>query len=62
MTSPELPSILDVKQRYNIEFSNYAVFMYHPVTTEIEYLSSNIKNTVDALIESKKKLCSYLSK
>ncbi|CAM2735470.1 UDP-N-acetylglucosamine 2-epimerase [Shewanella algae] len=54
MTSPELPSILDVKQRYNIEFSNYAVFMYHPVTTEIEYLSSNIKNTVDALIESKR--------
>jgi UDP-N-acetylglucosamine 2-epimerase (hydrolysing) len=53
MTSNELPSINEVKARYNINFDKYSVFMYHPVTTEIDTLSRNIRETIDALIESK---------
>ncbi|EGR1119509.1 UDP-N-acetylglucosamine 2-epimerase [Vibrio parahaemolyticus] len=52
MASSCLPSINDVKERYEIPFNEYSVFMYHPVTTELEQLPKNIKNTVDALIES----------
>lgn len=52
MSSSNLPSITKVRERYDIPFSTYSVFMYHPVTTEIEKLSENISNSVDALLES----------
>jgi UDP-N-acetylglucosamine 2-epimerase (hydrolysing) len=55
MTSSELPEISVVKSRYNIIFSNYYVFMYHPVTTDVDNLAGNIKVTIDALIESNEK-------
>ncbi|PMH45975.1 UDP-N-acetyl-D-glucosamine 2-epimerase, UDP-hydrolysing [Vibrio sp. 10N.286.49.B3] len=55
MTSPNLPSLEQVKQRYNIQFDDYAVFMYHPVTTDIDNLPQNIKQTVDAIIASDQK-------
>lgn len=54
MISSNLPSLKEVKERYNIPFETYSVFMYHPVTTEINDLNVNISNTVDALIESQK--------
>ncbi|EPW1045843.1 TPA: UDP-N-acetylglucosamine 2-epimerase [Vibrio parahaemolyticus] len=54
MISSNLPSLKEVKERYNIPFETYSVFMYHPVTTEINDLKANISNTVDALIESQK--------
>ncbi len=53
MTSPNLPSLYDATKRYDIDFESYAVFMYHPVTTDIINLPQNIKQTVDALIKSK---------
>ncbi|WP_341659295.1 UDP-N-acetylglucosamine 2-epimerase [Vibrio sp.] len=52
MTSNRLPNLCEVKKRYQIPFEDYAVFMYHPVTTELDELSSNISNSVDALIAS----------
>ncbi|MEZ8281646.1 UDP-N-acetylglucosamine 2-epimerase [Vibrio splendidus] len=54
MTSPNLPSIQEVKARYDIDFDSYSVFMYHPVTTDIENIPLKIKQSVDALIESEK--------
>lgn len=45
-------SIEKIKQRYDIEFSNYGILIYHPVTTEINNLGNNIKEVVDAVIES----------
>ncbi|PTO86004.1 UDP-N-acetylglucosamine 2-epimerase [Vibrio splendidus] len=54
MLSSTLPSLEQVKDRYDIKFDNYAVFMYHPVTTAIDGLAENIKEVVDALLESKK--------
>lgn len=53
MVSPDLPSIRVTKEYYEVPFENYNIFMYHPVTTEIELLPDKIKNIVDALLESK---------
>ncbi|EGR2909580.1 UDP-N-acetylglucosamine 2-epimerase (hydrolyzing), partial [Vibrio parahaemolyticus] len=52
MTSSDLPSLDLVKKRYEIPFNDYSVFMYHPVTTEVDQLPEKISNTVDALLES----------
>lgn len=54
MNSASLPSISKVKHRYNIEFDNYGILMYHPVTTEVEHLSRRISKVVDALLEVEK--------
>jgi len=53
MYSKELPSIHKVKDRYGIDYSNYSILMYHPVTTELNSLKNNIKCLTDAVIESK---------
>ncbi|MEL4203684.1 UDP-N-acetylglucosamine 2-epimerase [Plesiomonas shigelloides] len=52
MTSSALPSIYEVKEHYGINFDKYAIFMYHPVTTEIELVRENIRECVASLIES----------
>lgn len=54
MLSSNLPTFSDVKQRYSIPFDNYAVLMYHPVTTDLPSLSKNIEALVDAVIGSEK--------
>ena len=54
MLSNHLPSLDEVKKRYEFDFENYAILMYHPVTTEVEKLKANIKNVVDAVIESQR--------
>ncbi|MDR6121911.1 UDP-N-acetylglucosamine 2-epimerase (hydrolyzing) [Bacillus sp. SLBN-46] len=55
MMSIDLPTIQTVKKHYDIPFENYAIVMYHPVTTEVNKLSNHINQVVNALIESKKK-------
>ncbi|MEA2018017.1 MAG: UDP-N-acetylglucosamine 2-epimerase [Campylobacterota bacterium] len=54
MNSTELPTLEFVKSYYNIGFENYAILMFHPVTTEVEKLKEQIKIFVDSLIETKK--------
>lgn len=54
MLSAKLPSLEVVKKRYNINFNSYAIFIYHPVTTELEKLDNNVANVVSALIRSNK--------
>ncbi|NLY76512.1 MAG: UDP-N-acetylglucosamine 2-epimerase (hydrolyzing) [Tissierellia bacterium] len=59
--SPDIDIILqkptlnidDIKARYEIKFDEYAVLMYHPVTTEIDYLKENVSKLVDAIFMSK---------
>lgn len=34
MIKKDLPSLIDAKKRYDIKFDNYAIFLYHPVTTQ----------------------------
>ena len=42
----------EVKDKYEIPFETFSILMYHPVTTEVDQLPQNVKNVVDAVIES----------
>jgi len=52
MDTEKLPNLLDVKEYYSIEFDNFSVAMFHPVTTEFESIQKNTREFVDALIDS----------
>ncbi len=52
MNSNELPSLEFVKKKYDFNFDKYSIFMYHPVTTELELLTKNISEAVTGIIES----------
>ncbi len=52
MSSKDLPKIEDVKERYEISFSKYAILTFHPVTTEISDLKKQIESICEALTES----------
>ncbi len=53
MLSSNLPTLKEAKNRYDIDFAGYGIFIYHPVTTELDQLKDNIKEVVSAIIESK---------
>ena len=52
MMSDKLPSLLETKKRYEINFEKYGILMYHPVTTEYDRIGEKIKAVVDAVIMS----------
>lgn len=56
MLSKKLPTFEDVQKHYyqikNFQ-KDYAIFIYHPVTTEIETLENDLIEITNALIESK---------
>ncbi|MED0717296.1 UDP-N-acetylglucosamine 2-epimerase [Aeribacillus composti] len=54
MLSDSLPTIDQVKERYEINFEQYSILMYHPVTTEVDQLPEKIRHVVDAVIESER--------
>lgn len=54
MFSEKLPSIEEVKNYYEINFENYSVVMFHPVTTEFENMKLYAQNFVEALLEDDK--------
>ena len=49
MLSDALPSLHEVKRKYDINFSDYAIFLYHPVTTELDKIRKNIATILEAL-------------
>ena len=55
MLSDSLPNILEVKKRYDIPFDSYSIFIYHPVTTELNDLQKKIIIIVNALVKSGEK-------
>lgn len=52
MKKDTLPKMEIVKAYYEIPFDKYAIAMFHPVTTEYDAIVKQVKNFVDALIES----------
>ena len=50
-----LQNINLVKKRYNINFSNYSILIFHPVTTEIKKTKVFVKKLISGCIRSKKK-------
>jgi len=51
MFSNDLPSLEKAKEYYQIPFSNYAVVMFHPVTTEFNEMEQYADNFVNALLQ-----------
>ena len=49
MFSNALPSLDEVTAYYEIPFASYGIFMYHPVTTELDRLPQRITAIVEAL-------------
>ena len=49
MFSNDLPNLDVVKEYYNIDFEQFAIVMFHPVTTEISELEVYIKNFIQSL-------------
>ncbi len=54
MNPSSLPSLEQVKNYYNISFNDYAIAMYHPVTTEHNQIKTQSELFVQSLIDSEK--------
>lgn len=52
MESSELPLIEQVRAQYEISFTDHAVVLFHPVTTEVADLERQTRCMVDQLLES----------
>lgn len=52
MFSDQLPDLKKVKEYYNIDFEQYAIVMFHPVTTEIKEMQQYGISFVNSLLES----------
>jgi UDP-N-acetylglucosamine 2-epimerase (hydrolysing) len=50
MFSNDLPSLKEVKKYYEIAFDDYAVVMFHPVTTEAKYMEQYANDFVEVLL------------
>ena len=50
--SKKLPDISIVKEKYDINFRNYAICIFHPVTTEIKKIKNEINSLINTLIKS----------
>lgn len=51
MFSPNLPTIEKAKNRYEIPFEKYALFMFHPVTTEAERIEKQTNELIEAVLK-----------
>ncbi|GAA3779699.1 UDP-N-acetylglucosamine 2-epimerase [Flavobacterium ginsengiterrae] len=51
MFSDRLPDLIKVKEYYKIDFQEFAIVMFHPVTTEIKEMNQYALNFVNALLE-----------
>jgi UDP-N-acetylglucosamine 2-epimerase (hydrolysing) len=49
MLSGDLPNLDAAKKRYGVKFDEYAIFVYHPVSTELDALTDNINSVIQAL-------------
>lgn len=52
MFSEHLPALETVKEYYEIDFEEYAIAMFHPVTTEADLMAEHASNFVNALMRN----------
>ncbi len=52
MVSDSLPTLEDVKKYYQIPFDEFAISMFHPVTTEVNDMDRYAENYIEALEKS----------
>ena len=53
MLSEELPTLDVVKTHYDINFNEYGLLLFHPVTTEVDQIESQINTLINAICKSK---------
>lgn len=53
MNSKKLPSIQKVKTHYGFDFQKFSILLFHPVTTEINYVENQINSILNSLVKSK---------
>jgi len=51
MFSEELPTLDEAKKHYDLEFSDFGIAMFHPVTTESKYMEHYANDFVKALLQ-----------
>jgi UDP-N-acetylglucosamine 2-epimerase (hydrolysing) len=51
MFSENLPPLKDVLRYYDVPFNDFAVLMFHPVTTEYDYIEVYTRSLVETLLE-----------
>ena len=54
MHSSSLPHLSESKSKYEIDFKEYGIAIFHPVTTEYSEMKNNAKIFIDSLIHSNK--------
>ena len=54
MKSNNLPSIKKVRNRYKIPYNQFGLLLFHPVTTEVNYISKQISTLISTLINSQR--------
>lgn len=54
LLSKDLPSLDEAYKKYDIHFDSYGLAIFHPVTTDIHNLKSNISTFIKSLNKSKK--------
>ncbi len=54
MLSNQLPTLKEVRERYEITFEEYSILIFHPITNEIEHLREYAAQVCHALLQSKK--------
>ncbi len=52
MDSPDLPPLEEALEHYNLEWDEYGVLIFHPVTTELENLKKHTREIMEALVAS----------
>ena len=52
MLSDNLPSLEQVRAKYAIPFTDYAILIYHPVTTELHLIPKHITGVLDGIKSS----------
>ncbi|NOR57830.1 MAG: UDP-N-acetylglucosamine 2-epimerase (hydrolyzing), partial [Sulfurimonas sp.] len=52
MNPSSLPSLNSVKKYYDIEFEEFSIAIFHPITTEYDKITKHVKAFVDSLIQS----------
>lgn len=55
MNENNLPSLNEAKKYYQIEFNNFSIAMFHPITTEYRNIKKYAKSFINALLESNEK-------
>jgi UDP-N-acetylglucosamine 2-epimerase (hydrolysing) len=52
MNSPDLPTLEEVKDHYEIDFDQYGILAFHPVTTSLGSLKQDVHEICEAVLDS----------